>query len=108
MNDMGYLCEDCYAWMATYDEAERHSDEFGHSLGPCPQENAPPQGYDPDDARDALRRAGMTVQVARNAETFIALAAARLTQLGEVNHANRLTHVLGCLARAEHMEQRRA
>lgn len=34
---MGWLCEDCYAWVATLEAAEYHSDEWQHSLAVCPE-----------------------------------------------------------------------
>lgn len=36
---MGWLCEDCFEWVATLELAELHCDEWKHSLGPCPERN---------------------------------------------------------------------
>lgn len=34
---MGWLCEDCFAWAATEEQAGWHSDEWQHSLAVCPE-----------------------------------------------------------------------
>jgi hypothetical protein len=34
---MGWLCEDCYAWVATSEAAGAHCDEWRHSLAMCPE-----------------------------------------------------------------------
>lgn len=36
----GWLCEDCFAFVLTEQEALVHCDEWQHSLGPCPERNA--------------------------------------------------------------------